>query len=191
MKKINLIANIVIVILLVISIAGFIISYNYANKPIPEIKFETEPEYDELTKSFAYISGAIQNPGVYEIYENTRIIDLTDLAGGFSNEVDKEFINQDINLSKIVDDEEHVFIPFQDSFVVVDANTTVAENEANDNLININGASKDELISLPNIGPVTAEKIIGNRPYNTVEELLDVEGIGEKTFEAIKDLISI
>ena len=182
MKILKYFLNVVIAILILFFLFGFIISLYYSNRPLPEIIFKNAPEYNQISKKFSYISGGIVKPGVYEINESTRIIDLINLAGGFLKEVDHSSIAEKINLSKIVQDEEHIFIPIK--------NYSLLPRNNQSKLISLNNSSLDQLVSLPGIGPSTAQKIINNRPYSSIEDLLLVDGIGQKTLNSIKDLIS-
>lgn len=81
----------------------------YYDSQHEEIKFLNESD-----KSFAYISGAINNPGVYEISNKTKLIDLVNTAGSFKSNADIEYISKNINLAKLVTNEEQFYIPFQE-----------------------------------------------------------------------------
>ncbi len=190
MKKILTLPNLVILGLPILFLIGFVISLNYSNKPLPTINFSNEPEYDHIYSKYAYISGSVINPGVYKIDNDTRIVDLVELAGGFSSDADSNIVSEQINLSKILEDEEHVFIP---STNISNKNNALGSStpSTNNSLINLNAATLQQLISLPNIGESTAQKIINARPFNSIEDLLNVEGIGEKTFDSIKSLVTI
>lgn len=141
-------------------------------------------------KKLAYISGAVNTPGVYEIREDARILDLVQLAGGFDSEVDVEKINKSINLAKRVYNEDQIFIPFYEEGSVSSTNNS-SNISSNGGLVNINSANTTELESLPGVGPKTAEKIISNRPYSDKKDILAVPGIGDSTYNEIKDLISV
>ena len=142
------------------------------------------PEQNYLFKKFVYISGGVNNPGVYEITkDDLRLVELIQEAGGLSENVDKDKMNQSFNLSSIVKDSDHIFIPIK--------SISPNNNSSNSDLININSASLSELDSLPGIGPSTAQKIIDARPFTSIEELQDVSGIGDAKYEDIKDLVTV
>lgn len=143
---------------------------------------------DEI-KSFAYIAGAIVSPGVYEIEDNTRIIDLIQKAGGYDKNADMTFVNSSLNLSKRVFNEDHLFIPYEGGSGYGSSENLEVSN--NSEKISLNNSSKEELDTLPGIGEVTVQKIVENRPYSKIEDLLNVEGIGDKKLNEIKELISI
>ncbi|MGH8021392.1 MAG: ComEA family DNA-binding protein [Opitutaceae bacterium] len=69
--------------------------------------------------------------------------------------------------------------------------TPPAEAPAEEKLVNINAATRSELEKLPGIGRVIAERIIAGRPYQAIEDLKKIEGVGDKKYEAIKDLITV
>ena len=134
------------------------------------------------------IEGAIVNPGVYQLLSGSRIQDLLIAAGGLAAEADRDLISKNLNLAAKLTDGGKVYIP------------AVGEQRAEEGVlgyqdiaskVNINNASASELDGLPGIGPVTAQKIIDNRPYQETEELLTRKIVGKATFEKIKDKISI
>lgn len=135
----------------------------------------------------AYVSGAVINPGVYQISPNTITMDVVTMAGGFDPGVDSDYVAQKLNLSKRVFNEDHIFIPFEK----VSNIDSLPKGNTSSGLIGINTASVEELDTLPGIGPVTAEKIVAQRPYSSIEDLKNVSGIGDATFLKFKDLISI
>ena len=119
--------------------------------------------------------------------------DAISAAGGFLAEADKEFIN----LARILDDGEMLEIPYADGFspVIPTPVQEIITSGSETDLININTASSFELESLPGIGSVAAGKIIAyreeNGPFFSIEDIINVTGIGPGTYERIKDLITV
>ncbi|MBN1374306.1 ComEA family DNA-binding protein [Candidatus Dojkabacteria bacterium] len=143
-----------------------------------------------------YISGAVGSPGVYELPAHSLLIDAVNAAGGFDQSADLGYIQRCINMAAQLIPNEMYYVPFLvDNLSCVEkSNISSAVSDANTNAgtsgkISINHATRDQLISLPGVGPATADKIIAGRPYAVVGDLLNVSGIGEKTLQAIIDLI--
>jgi competence protein ComEA len=137
-----------------------------------------------------HITGAVPRPGVYALPEGARVQDVISAAGGFLAEANKETIN----LARTLEDGEMLDIPFMEGFSPVLATEAPVIVEASSELININTASSIELENLPGIGPTTAQKIIDyreqNGPFLSIEDIINVSGIGPGTYERIKLLIT-
>lgn len=154
-----------------------------------------EEDIEQPAEIKVYLIGQVKNPGVISLYEGDRLEDAIHLAGGILEEAD---LNR-INLALRVKDEGMYYIPQIDEEIPDDIQNTAANNPdgstVNDKKVNINLADTNELQTLNRIGPVTAEKIIDYREKNgefeSIEEIMDVSGIGEKTFEGIKDDITV
>ncbi|WP_353048215.1 helix-hairpin-helix domain-containing protein [Planococcus sp. ISL-110] len=135
------------------------------------------------------MKGQVVNPGVYELPAGSRMQDAIDAAGGFTPEAD----SRAINLALIVVDETSLYIPATGEETVLPA-TAQTVSEGGSSLININTATEAELMELPGIGPSKAAAILAYRDeagsFKTPEELTEVTGIGDKTFEQLKDLIT-
>ena len=144
-----------------------------------------------------HIAGAIVRPGVYDMPEGSRVLDVVETAGGFVAEADKNALN----LAARVEDAERLDIPYvagyvpeeEEGFVVVSEGTPSSSTGVD--LVDINSASLDELDKLPGIGPTTAQKIIDyrneNGPFARIEDIVNVSGIGSVTYENIKELITV
>jgi len=140
-----------------------------------------------------YITGAVPRPGVYALPQGARVQDIISAAGGFLAEADKE----SINLARLLDDGERLDIPYVEGASPV-ISTPIVElpnsSSTDTQLIDINTASQSELETLPGIGPTTARKIIDyrdeNGPFLSIEDIINVSGIGPGTYERIKDLIT-
>lgn len=140
------------------------------------------------------VSGAVEKPGVYDLPADARVQDALIAAGGMSGEADREFVAKNLNLAAKVTDGGKVYIP-----VIGDPSTPLRQGfegqavagVSDSALININTASASELDKLQGVGPVTAEKIISNRPYASIDELVSKKVVGEKVFNDIKDKISV
>ena len=145
-----------------------------------------------------YISGEVVNSGVYDIKDGDRLDDLVKRAGGFTEKAD---LNS-INLAMRLEDQMKIYIPNIDenqNISTSDTNLAIGEiNTSNtytqSQKINLNLATKEELMSLPNIGEKRAQAILDYRQENKfqkIEDIKNVSGIGDKYFEAMKDLITV
>jgi competence protein ComEA len=151
------------------------------------IESEASSGEEEITID---VSGAVKKPGVYRFSVGTRAIEAIEKAGGFSKKADNDWIAKNLNLASKLADGEKVFIPAKGSSNPIQTTTGSVSGEVSGK-ININTASESELDTLYGIGPVRAGKIIANRPYTSVEDLLTKKVLGEATFEKIKDKISV
>ncbi|KXK26693.1 MAG: ComE operon protein 1 [candidate division WS6 bacterium OLB20] len=131
---------------------------------------------------FVEITGQVANPGVYELAEPRRVIELIDLAGGLTPEADLLFLNRDVALSEVAAEGYKLFIP---------AAEKTASPSAAGGRISLNSATLEQLMTLPGVGESTALKIIDARPYKSVEDLDNVPGIGEQTFSKLEPLVSL
>ena len=180
-----------------ILIAALILRIHDENKA--DITIETtdtaaeEIEYSTVRTQpiFVDIGGAVKNPGVYQVSEDTRLFQVIEMAGGLSEEADADHVNR----ASFVEDGQKIIIPVKGSENndgLTSADT--APSSADTGLININTASADELKSLSGIGDVTAEKIIeyrSSKAFKSKEDIMSVDGIGSKTFEKIQDDITV
>lgn len=129
------------------------------------------------------VKGEVNRPGLYIVNSNARVSDVIDLALGFTESADTSIINL---ASKISDGMQ---------IIVYSINSSDIVEVKNNNLININTASLDELMQIPKIGEVKALAIINYREtygwFKTIEEITNVSGISESLFEQIKEYITI
>lgn len=160
-------------------------------------------------KQFVDIKGSVKKPGVYQFEENDRVIDAINLAGGLTKNANTD----NINLSEKLKSEMVIYV-YSDSEIkkgnnkltcnticepkVIEVNNCIeiTTNKTNENdKININTASLEELQSLTGIGESKAKNIIeyrtSNGIFNSIEEIKNISGIGEALFEKIKDKITI
>lgn len=162
------------------AISNDIIEYDIADESQNEIK-----------TIMVHISGAVQRPGVIELELGKRLIDAVEICGGLKEDADIDRIN----LAKKLVDEEKIYIPRIGEELSPNLIHSSEENrEANSGKVNINTCSKAELLLLPGIGDVLADRIIEYRektPFKSIEDIKNVSGIGEKKFESIKDLITV
>lgn len=145
------------------------------NNDYNENKNETSDGSDDFNNSEieVHIDGRVKNPGVYKIKNGTRLQDLIEEAGGLLDDAK----TSNLNLARKLKDEEKITIK------------SYLDKDEEDSKININTASKDMLTSIPGVGSKMADKIIKYRqehPFNSVDELLNITGIGKKKFEEIK-----
>lgn len=150
-----------------------------------------------------HVIGAVPRPGLYEFAKGARVQDAIDAAGGLLASANIGAIN----LAAPLEDGQQLNIPYKTgqepaandnnaNSLVLPGSTEEPANTSQDNkdLININTASAEELDSLPGIGPTLAQRIIAyreeNGPFQTIEDIVNVSGIGSSTFENIKDLIT-
>lgn len=153
-------------------------------------------EEKETGEVFVDVGGAVMRPGLYKLSGGSRVNDALVAAGGLSEEADRDWFSQKVNLAAKLTDGAKLYIPFQgiesavSSVVGVTSEGEVA-GTAVDSKINVNTASASELDGLWGVGPVTAEKIINGRPYASVEELKTRKILKSNVYERIKDEVSV
>lgn len=135
------------------------------------------------------VKGEVLKPGVYEMSEGDRVVDVIDKAGGFTDEADETTVN----LAQRIYDEMVIIVPKKNE--EVNYSSGANQNSSQSNKIRVNTASKEELMTLPGIGEQKALSIIEFREKNgffqTKEDLLQISGIGEKTLERLEDYIIV
>lgn len=219
------------IVFLIFVVGGLLILfyYNYNDKPDEIIINGNKNNKSEIKKDinkkeekeeiyyYVDIKGAINNPNVYKVLKESRIIDVINMAGGLREDADTSIIN----LSKKITDEMFIVIYTKDELQKYkeqtisteeikkkidedilsvdknnDAEETHEENKKEDTkLVNINTASKEELLTINGIGESKAESIIKYREENgefkAIEEIENVPGIGEALFEKVKEYITL
>ena len=145
------------------------------------------PEEDE--KVVVDVKGAVKDPGVYTMEEGDRLIDAVRKAGGLTSEANDASLNYALRL----EDEMVVYVPTIGE--EVDEEFSESASDSSSDVVNINKATEEELMTIPGIGPAKAAAIIDHREkegkFQTKEDIMQVSGIGEKTFENIADLIDV
>ncbi|HSB67263.1 MAG TPA: helix-hairpin-helix domain-containing protein [Anaerolineales bacterium] len=136
-----------------------------------------------------YVTGKVKQEGLYSLPIGSRMNDAIRAAGGFSENAN----TQAINLAELLEDGEQVYVPpIMPTSQIGDDTRLVPEINI---LVDINTATLDQLDTLPEIGPITAQKILDyrnkNGSFKKIEDLLKVDGIGQVTFDRIKDLITV
>lgn len=135
------------------------------------------------------ISGCVNEPGVYEILDGTRLHQVIEQAGGLTKDADIDAINQ----AELVTDGQKILIPAKTESGT--DNASAAAQPVQNGKININQADSIALQEIPGVGPATADKIIqyreANGKFQSIEDIKNVSGIGNKTFEKMKDKICV
>ena len=160
--------------------------------PLESKSVETEAKNEEMK---VHISGEINNEGLYTINDGDRLDDLIQKAGGLTEKAN----SKDLNLAMKLEDEMKIYIPSIYEESSSNENDTISiissdSKESKLDKININKASKEELMTLPNIGDKRADSIIEYRQSNMFENIEDIKnanGIGEKFYQSLKDLITV
>lgn len=189
------------ILLLIALISGGGVFYNqFTNKektietPSTDIT-ENIPVNDEVT---IYVSGEVNSPGVITLDSNCRIKDAIIACGDFTPLADKN----SVNLAQKVTDGMQIKVSAlsQNQNDKTDDNAILNEgtnnkSTQNTTMVNINTASKEELDTLPGVGPATADKIIEyretNGQFNSIEDIKNVRGIGEAKFSKMQSRIQI
>lgn len=176
--------RILILIVMLLSITGIACQKEEEQLDLEEAKLEESEEVDETEDLiYVYVCGAVNSEGVYELPAGSRVYEAITLAGGFREDA----ASREINQAEVLVDEMRVYVP------------TIAEKismqEEQDGKININRASKEELMSLPGVGASRADSIIEYREqigaFQSIEDIMLVSGIKEGLFEKIKDFIKV
>ena len=177
-----------IVIIIILSVFSIVYQNLNSNSKIKYNEEEISLNSNE-GKIAVYITGEVNNPGVYYVDNNSRIIDLLEECGGVTSNSDLS----EINLAQKLEDSDKIDIPTKvEKYVQIDEKEVC--DDVDSDKININTASKDELMSLNGIGDTLAQNIIDYRKKNvfeSIEDVLNVNGIGQSKYEKIKEYICV
>ncbi|RGT73602.1 ComEA family DNA-binding protein [Ruminococcus sp. AF18-22] len=155
----------------------------------------------EADTVFVYVCGAVVSPGVYELDSGARVYEALEAAGGMKEEAAQEILNQ----AGKIEDGGRIYVPTKEEAAegllenAADSDGVVEGTAGSDNSeqgkINMNTAGLEELKTLSGIGDAKAQSIIRYREENgefqTIEEVMNVEGIKEGVFNKIKDKITV
>jgi competence protein ComEA len=214
MKKfIKLLRSVLLCTLIVVCICGcnkgtaqYISSDEKGTSELTEVQTQeisTEHSQQEnVTETkliYVYICGAVKSPGVYTLSEGSRICDLFEKAEGLTEYAAIDYWNQ----ARLLVDGEMIYVPTTEEVEEIqwnglDSSTNQTEATGADNTsgkININTASKEQLMEIPGIGEAKAKAIINYRETNggftSIEEVMNIEGVKEGVFSKMKEYIVV
>ena len=145
---------------------------------------------------FVHVLGAVRKPGLFQLADGARVVDAIAAAGGLTETGDPA----GVNLARPVNDGEQLYVPAHgEAQPQAPPGGGAAGSVGGGSLVagpvNLNTATVADLDSLPRIGPAMAQRIIdfrtANGRFSSVDELRDVAGIGQKTFDGVKDLVTV
>jgi competence protein ComEA len=177
---------------IVVAIAGVIVVQILQPKPQPlrlttVVPLPTSEATSTPCSLRVYVSGAVHQPDVYTLPPDSIVKDALVAAGGATDDADLDRIN----LAQSVADGQHVYVPRVGE---EDLPVEPPSSQADPGKVNINTADSRTLESLPGVGPVLAQRIVDYReahgPFASIEEIMEVSGIGSATFEQMRDLIT-
>ncbi|MFC0270075.1 helix-hairpin-helix domain-containing protein [Metabacillus herbersteinensis] len=160
-----------------------------------EESVENQKEVEVIPNLVIDVKGAVTAPGVYEMEPGNRIHHVISKAGGLTKEANELLIN----LAAPLEDGMVIYVPKQGEEqampALVQGNSANPSSPSSEGMVNINQATSEQLQTLTGIGPSKAEAILSYREENglfkSIEDLKNVSGIGEKTFEKLKEEITI
>ncbi|PFA64470.1 competence protein ComEA [Bacillus sp. AFS015802] len=188
--------------------AVFLIAYilkNASHPPAEEtlatttavaVEKEVKPEAAEIErreKVYVDVKGEVVNPGLYEVGQGDRLKFVIDRAGGFTKDADQKLMN----LAVRVTDEMMIYVPKigEMDMPLEIQSSSPQEADSGQEKLNLNTASQAEFETLPGIGPSKAATFVQHReengPFTSIEEITNIPGIGEKTFEKLKEHIFV
>lgn len=140
-----------------------------------------------------FVCGQVTEPGVYELPEGSRVYQAVAAAGGFLDTAAADWLNQ----AEPIQDGQKIYVPTLEEAgaMTTEQGASGTSGEGTDGRVNLNTASREELMTLTGIGEKKADAIIQYREsqggFQSVDELMQVEGIKEATYNKIKDKIAI
>lgn len=200
---------IIAIIILVALVVSYVLSLDNKEVSAENVEITKTDVTNVTSKVYVDIKGSVKKPGVYQVPAGSIVWDIVNLSGGFT----KNAYTKNINLSQKVKDEMVIYVFSKsemskmnntvktdtacttnvinyDNCITTEKNAT----ETSTSLVNINTASKEELMTVSGIGASKADSIIAYRiktPFSKIEDIMNVSGIGESLFDKIKKYITV
>lgn len=200
---------IIAIIILVTLVVSYVLSLDNKEVSAENVEITKTDVTNVTSKVYVDIKGSVKKPGVYQVPADSIVWDIVNLSGGFT----KNAYTKNINLSQKVKDEMVIYVFSKsemskmnntvktdtacttnvinyDNCITTEKNAT----ETSTSLVNINTASKEELMNVSGIGASKADSIIAYRiktPFSKIEDIMNVSGIGESLFDKIKKYITV
>lgn len=200
---------IIAIIILVALVVSYVLSLDNKEVSAENVEITKTEVANVSSKVYVDIKGSVKKPGVYQVPADSIVWDIVNLSGGFT----KNAYTKNINLSQKVKDEMVIYVFSKsemskmnntvktdtacttnvinyDNCITTEKNAT----ETSTSLVNINTASKEELMNVSGIGASKADSIIAYRikmPFSKIEDIMNVSGIGESLFDKIKKYITV
>ena len=197
------------IIILVALVVSYVLSLDNKDVSAENVEITKTDVANVTSKVYVDIKGSFKKPGVYQVSADSIVWDIVNLSGGFT----KNAYTKNINLSQKVKDEMVIYVFSKsemskmnntvktdtacttnvinyDNCITTEKNAT----ETSTSLVNINTASKEELMNVSGIGASKADSIIAYRiktPFSKIEDIMNVSGIGESLFDKIKKYITV
>lgn len=153
----------------------------------PGSRSSQQPAGATGTVIYVHILGQVSVPGLYALHDGDRAVDVVAAAGGLTPAADPA----SLNLARFLSDGEQIVVP---AVGEAPPASVAVGGTAIPGKVNINTADEPTLETLPRVGPAMAARILAwrtaNGRFTAVEDLMSVSGIGEKTFEGLKDLVT-
>lgn len=198
---------IIAIIILVALVVSYVLSLDNKEVSAENVEITKTDVTNVTSKVYVDIKGSVKKPGVYQVSADSIVWDIVNLSGGFT----KNAYTKNINLSQKVKDEMVIYVFSKNEMLKMNENVktdttcttniinydnciTTEKNETSTVLVNINTASKEELMNVSGIGASKADSIIAYRiktPFSKIEDIMNVSGIGESLFDKIKKYITI
>lgn len=170
------------VLIIMVSLAASVVVTMFGTDTAHSSRLPTPSASAAPKRIYVHVLGEVSSPDLYELDSGSRVADAISAAGGLTDDADPAAVN----LARVLNDGEQIDVP-----AVGDEKEETPDGDK----VSINQASADDLEALPQIGPSLAQRIIAwrdeNGPFQTIDDLKNVSGIGDKTLAMFRDLISL
>ena len=149
---------------------------------LEDLELEGISEDSNQESIFVYVCGAVVSEGVYELPDGSRVYEAIEAAGGFREDAATTAMNQ----AQVLEDEQRIYVPTLEELRV--------QSTSEGRKVNLNTATKEELMTLPGVGESKADSILRYRQekqFRRIEDIMEIAGIKEGLFEKIKEHITV
>jgi competence protein ComEA len=180
--------KVVITLIAVVAFGTYVLSTGFSSKPSLAITKTAsgtiQPKDVQSPKIYVNVAGSVKSPGIYQLDSGTRVFDAVLAAGGFTSKANQA----SVNMARALNDGEQLLVGSTSSEAVFGGAMTST-------LISLNQATSSQLEELPGVGPALAGRMVdwrtANGGFKSKEDLLNITGIGDKLFAAVKDLVTL